>query len=60
MPYGMRVLCAMAGGVLLMFGWLFGHSTASYDEASSLDLLGAAVSGGLGIGLLATAFLRRD
>jgi hypothetical protein len=60
MPFRLRVVCALVGGVALTFGYLFGQDALSYTEVSALDLLGPAVVGGLGIGLLATAFLPRD
>ena len=57
MPYGMRVFWAIVGGMLLGAGLLVGLDEVG-SGSSSAGPAGAVA--GLGLGLLAASFLRRD
>ena len=59
MPARWRVVYAMGGSVLFFVGALLGYDSV-YWEASTLEQLPSALAGGLGLGMLATAFLPRD
>jgi len=56
MPYGMRLLAALVGGVLFV-ACLVMALDALHDGG---DVLGCGVLSGLGLGLMVTAFVRRD
>ena len=59
MPYGLRVFCALVGGVLLMAGTLLCLDEMfkkSYGTGTGV----AALTAGLGLGLVMAAFVRRD
>ena len=58
MPYGFRVFCALLGGLLLGMGAMAIVGDV-VREAFDMNPMGGIASG-LGLGLLATAFLRRD
>ncbi|HEX8002786.1 MAG TPA: hypothetical protein VF519_08830 [Mycobacteriales bacterium] len=61
MPYGTRVLAAVLGGVLLMAGvatLVERVARRAYVDDGGLTIAG--IVSGLGLGLVATAFVRRD
>jgi hypothetical protein len=59
MPARWRVGCALGGGMMFFTGALLGYDSI-YWEASLVEQLPTVTMGGLGLGMLAAAFLPRD